>query len=127
MKTLALTAAALAIMTTAAAAESYDARYRNNVGAKIDQRQANQQSRIWQGVRSGQLTPSETRKLQAEQARIRALEHRAKADGYVSRTEARRIASAQRTASRHIEQEKHDAQTRGNPGRRPGLWKRGWW
>ncbi len=125
MKTLALVAAALAVMTTAAAADSGNAyrRYdhRSNVGDKIDQRQANQQQRIQQGVRSGQLTWRETRHLQAEQARIAEMERRAKADGHVDRREAHRIALAQRAASAHIRQEKHDNQNR------RGLWQRRWW
>jgi hypothetical protein len=37
----------------------------------IQQRMQNQEQRIDQGIRSGQLTPKETGKLEAEQAKIR--------------------------------------------------------
>ena len=42
----------------------------------IDQREINQQNRINQGVQSGQLTPKETGKLEAQQARIKQREDR---------------------------------------------------
>jgi uncharacterized membrane protein YebE (DUF533 family) len=87
----------------------------------IDRRQFNQDRRIDQGVRSGTLTRGEALRLEAEQARIRELERRAKADGHVDRYERFRINQAQNAASRHIYQEKHDGQGRGFGG-----W-RGWY
>ncbi len=44
-------------------------------------RQANQQNRIYQGVRSGQLTPAEFNRLGNQQARIRGAEGQMRADG----------------------------------------------
>lgn len=79
---------------------------------QIDTRQSYQQQRIQQGVRSGQVTRGEYVKLEAEQARIAAMERRAKADGHVDRREAAQIRSAQNEASRHIYQESHDSQKR---------------
>ena len=84
--------------------------------SEIDRRQDRQQHRIERGVRSGEITPSEHHRLQAEQARIRQLEANAKRDGHISRHEAEQIRRAQNDASRHIRHEKHDGDRRG-----------GWW
>ena len=62
---------------------------------QIDQRQARDAQRIEEGRRSGQLTAREYTQLKAEQARIAAIERAAKADGVVTRHEARTIANAQ--------------------------------
>jgi hypothetical protein len=77
---------------------------------RIDQREANQERRIEQGVKSGQLTPRETARLQAEQGRIERAEQRAKADGKVTPKERERIERMQDHASRDIAREKHDKQ-----------------
>lgn len=74
-----------------------------------ERREANQERQIEQARRSGQLTQSEYQRLQSEQARIDALQRRAKADGQVSRNEAAQISRAQNEASRHISQESHDS------------------
>jgi hypothetical protein len=87
---------------------------------EIDRRQANQERRIQEGVRNGEITRREYRQLEAEQARIRELERRAKADGRVDAREAAEIRRAQNDASRHISQESHD-------GERRGSWYRRWW
>lgn len=79
---------------------------------QIDRRQSTQQERIQQGVRSGQITRGEYVKLEAEQARIAAMERRAKADGHVDRREAAAIGRAQNEASRDIYRESHDSQKR---------------
>jgi hypothetical protein len=76
----------------------------------VDQREAHQQQRIAQGVASGQLTPRETQRLEAEQARIERMETRAKADGVVTSTERRKLAHEQNRASHHIAKQKHDHQ-----------------
>ncbi len=87
---------------------------------EIDRRQSYQQQRIQQGLRSGEITRFEAARLQAEQARIAQMERRAEADGRVDRREAAAIRNAQNEASRHIYQESHDSQKRGN-------WFRRWW
>lgn len=79
----------------------------------IDQRQANQEKRIDQGVASGQLTKRETRRLEREQNAINRAEDKAKADGVVTAKERRRVHHAQNRASRDIKRQKHDAQSRG--------------
>lgn len=77
---------------------------------RIDQREANQQQRIEQGVKSGQLTPRETARLEGQQARIERTEARAKADGVVTAQERAKITHMQDKASRDIKREKHDGQ-----------------
>ena len=54
---------------------------------KIQQREQNQEKRIEQGVRSGQLTPREAGRLEAQQAKIQQDEARMKADGKLTRAE----------------------------------------
>jgi len=83
---------------------------------RIDQREARQEARIREGVRSGELTRRETARLERQQSAIRSAEARAKADGYVSPREAARIDRMQDRASRSIHREKNDAQTRDSFG-----------
>lgn len=78
----------------------------------IDQRQANQERRIDQGIASGQLNQREANRLDRQQDRIDRMENRVKADGVVTDKERARITHEQNQASRHIAREKHDAQGR---------------
>lgn len=75
----------------------------------IDQRQANQQARINQGVASGQLTAREANNLQRGQARVQRMENRAMANGVVTGREQARINHAQNVQSRKIFNKKHNA------------------
>ena len=77
---------------------------------KIDQRQANQQKRIDQGVASGALTPKETAKLEKRETKIAADKAVAKADGKVTRAERRKLKREENHASRAIHRQKHDGQ-----------------
>ena len=77
---------------------------------RVDQREVNQERRIQQGVQSGQLTPREAARLEAEQNRVRRAEAAAKADGQVTRQERARLEHMQDRASRDINREKHDRQ-----------------
>jgi uncharacterized membrane protein YebE (DUF533 family) len=81
----------------------------------IDQRQANQQQRINQGVQSGQLTEKEAANMQKRQDKIGAMEDKAKADGTVTAKERAKIQHKQDHASRKIYQKKHNAKTAANP------------
>ena len=74
----------------------------------IDQRQAHQERRIDQGIRSGALTPRETERLARGQAHIDRLENRAKADGVITRWERQRIQQAQNDQNRRISRAKHN-------------------
>lgn len=90
----------------------------------VNARQHHQQHRIGQGVRSGALTPGETRRLEREQRHIRVEERRYKSDGVLTRAERADLHRDQNRASRHIWQEKHDAQQGGwhnNATRDPGV------
>jgi len=78
----------------------------------ITQRQANQQARIRQGVRSGALTRGEARLLQREQAKIRMHKRLAKSDGVVTPGERQKLRREQNRANRHICQAKHNRRVR---------------
>jgi hypothetical protein len=77
---------------------------------RLDQREANQQQRINQGVASGQLTPREAARMQKRANRLQANEQRAKADGVVTPAERRRLQREANRNSRKIHRQKHDAQ-----------------
>lgn len=98
-------AAALAAVTTLAAAAPAEAR--------INQRQAHQQHRIYHGVRSGQLTGREAWRLERQQARIARYERRSRRDGpSLTGRERYRLERMQDRASRNIYRQRHDRQGR---------------
>ena len=78
----------------------------------IQHRQHNENMRIMQGVRNGELTGPETHRLAREQKHIRHDRRLARADGEVTRRERRHIRREQRIASRDIYRQKHDRQDR---------------
>jgi len=80
---------------------------------RVDRREARQQARIAQGVRSGRLTPGEAARLEHGQARVDRVEDRAKADGVVTPRERARLARAQNHQSRRIHRLKHNARVEG--------------
>ncbi len=82
--------------------------------AGINGRQHREQRRIRQGIRSGELTRLEARRLETEQARIRAYERYVRRDGYISPRERARLDRGMDRASRHIYRQTHDDQDR-NP------------
>jgi len=77
---------------------------------RVEQREANQERRIQQGVNSGQLTAREANRLENQQGRIDRAEDKAKADGRVTAQERARLHNMQDRASRDIAREKHDRQ-----------------
>lgn len=77
-------------------------------GSYIDQRQMNQERRIYQGVQSGQVTPGEFRRLENQQGRIRAAEARMRADGHLDRYERARLNRMENRASQNIYRYKHN-------------------
>ena len=81
---------------------------------QIIQRDVNQEKRIEQGLKSGQLTTKEASKLEREESRIDKMESNALKDGKLTDAERRRITQEQNKASKDIYREKHDAAT-GNP------------
>lgn len=79
---------------------------------RLDAREQNQRQRIAQGVRSGELTRPETRRLVRGEVRLHRHERIAKSDGIVTRGER---VSLQRHANRmsdRIYRQKHDRQSR---------------
>jgi hypothetical protein len=78
----------------------------------INGREHNQQLRIRQGVKSGELTRKETARLEAEEARIRLNERLAKSDGKLTPEERARLEKELSKASHDIYVQKHDDQTR---------------
>ena len=79
----------------------------------VAERQINQQARIRQGVRSGELTPRETARLKRNSARVHRSIARDRRDGGVftprERAKARKKLNRQ---SRAINRQKHDRQHR---------------
>ena len=102
MKTVKALAAIAIVLPTLAFAQA------NTPG--IDQRQANQERRIDQGVASGSLTPREANRLERGQQRVDNMENRAKSDGVVTARERARINRAQDVQSDRIYRQKHDRQ-----------------
>lgn len=78
----------------------------------VNYRQHNQQQRVQQGARSGDLTRGETRHLKREQAAIRHADRRFKADGNFTPGERRELQRDQNHASRDIWRERHDGERR---------------
>jgi hypothetical protein len=76
------------------------------------QRNINQQSRIEQGVQSGQLTNKEASRLERGQGRVDRAEARAGADGHVNAREQARIQQRENNQSQHIFREKHNKRMR---------------
>ena len=92
----------ITVITLAFAASSYADT------AKIDKREADQEKRIDQGVKSGALTPKEEAKLDAGQAKIERIEDKAKADGHVTKQERKHINKEQNVQSKKIHDMKHN-------------------
>ncbi len=105
-----LTAAALAL-TAATSFAQIPAPKPAPATPAIDARAANQEKRIEQGVKSGQLTATETLKVEREQKHIAVVETKAKADGVVTPAEHKKLHRMQHAASKDIAKQKHDAQT----------------
>jgi hypothetical protein len=86
------------------------AHYGNN---KVGQRRENQQDRIAQGIKSGQLTPGETAKLEKQQRGINkqvAADRKANG-GSLTASEKKQVNKEQNQASRNIYHKKHNAAT----------------
>jgi CRISPR/Cas system-associated endoribonuclease Cas2 len=75
---------------------------------RVDQRQANQEARIQQGVKSGELTPKETATLEKGQDKVQKMENKAVADGKVTPKERARLERAQNKQSKKIAKKKNN-------------------
>jgi hypothetical protein len=74
----------------------------------VDARQQNQRGRIKAGVVSGEVSRAEAARLRSEQRSIKRAERRAKADGKVTKNERGHLNRKQNRASRKIRRQKHD-------------------
>jgi hypothetical protein len=86
------------------------AHYGNN---KVGQRRENQQDRIAQGIKSGQLTAGETAKLENQQKGINqqvAADRKANG-GTLTASEKKQVNKEQNAASKNIYHKKHNAKT----------------
>ena len=84
------------------------AQYGNN---KVGQRRENQQDRVAQGIKSGQLTAGETAKLEKQQKGInkQIAKDRKANGGTLTASEKKQINKEQNQASRNIYRKKHNA------------------
>jgi hypothetical protein len=80
----------------------------------INQRKADQQGRIANGVKSGQLTAGETSRLEHQEAGINREERgmRAQDNGHLTKQDRRTIHAQQNQESRRIYRDKHNAAVR---------------
>jgi hypothetical protein len=96
----------LALLTIVGAAQVYAAERERGFSG----RQQFQQHRIQQGVRSGDLTRSETRNLQRGARDIAQTEQRFRADGRFTRGERHALNQDLNRQSRDIQRERHDGE-----------------
>jgi len=75
---------------------------------RINRRQENQQDRIQQGIRSGELTRREAGRLESLEGRIQANKLIDKSDGHVSPRERAQLNRELNRASRDIYHAKHN-------------------
>ena len=94
--------------------DKHNAAEQHNGPGEIGQREENQQDRIAQGVRSGQLTAGETAKLENQQQGIHreAAADRQANGGKLTGADRRAINQSQNRASRNIYNKKHNGRTR---------------
>jgi len=81
----------------------------------VNERQKLQHERIKEGVKSGELTKGEARKLHSEEKSIKAEKQMAKADGKVTPAERAKLRKDQNKASKDIYKLKHNAKTKADP------------
>lgn len=77
-------------------------------------RNVNQQQRIEQGLKSGELNSREAARLEGQESKVNRDEARALKDGNLSVAEKARLQAEQNKVSQDIYREKHNAQ-KGNP------------
>jgi hypothetical protein len=95
--------------------QKHDAQTQNvNPKSEVGQRQRNQQERIAQGVKSGQLNARETARLEGREAHINKEIHndRAANGGHLTPAEKAKVNRQENRTSRAIYRQKHDAQHR---------------
>ena len=80
---------------------------------KVNARRENQQDRIAQGVKSGQLNAKETARLESKEHKLNQEIHndRAANSGKLTAQEKRQVNRRQNRVSQQIYKQKHDSQT----------------
>jgi hypothetical protein len=80
----------------------------------INQRKTNQQDRIAQGVKSGQLTAGETAHLEHQEAGVNKEERgmRAQDNGHLTKSDRSTLHKQQNQESRRIYRDKHNSKVR---------------
>ncbi len=78
------------------------------LAGRVANRQIRQQRRIHQGIRSGELTRREIRRLERDQFKIQRFKRNAWSDGRLTPRERVRLEHGQNRASRHIYRLKHN-------------------
>ncbi len=81
--------------------------------SRVNAREANQQARIGNGVKSGQLTPHETKNLEKREGHINqeVRNDRQANGGRLTPQERQQVNHQQNNASRAIYEDKHNAKT----------------
>jgi|SRR5580704_9186290 hypothetical protein len=81
---------------------------------QVDQRQANQQERIGQGLQSGSLTAGEAQHLEKNEAKIQQQKNADMAahGGHLTKSEQNQINREQNAQSRQIYKDKHNSKVR---------------
>lgn len=102
----------ISVATAALLIAAHPASAAQGNGGRIDARQQQQQARIADGARSGDLTHREVNRLRNEQRTIRHTERSYRSDGVLTRPERRAMHSDLNRASRHIYNQRHDYQRR---------------
>ena len=104
----------IGIMMVAATVAAMAAMAQTNT---VGQRQENQQDRVAQGIRSGQLTAGETGNLETKEAAINQKVHtdRTLNGGKLTNQEKQTVNRQQNQMSRQIYADKHNAATQGTP------------
>ena len=110
IKHILLAAALVTLPATAALAQRSTPRQRHSINA----RKTNQQDRIAQGVKSGQLTAGETAHLEHQEAGINKEEHgmRAQDNGHLTKSDRSTLHKQQNQESRRIYRDKHNNKVR---------------
>ena len=80
---------------------------------QVNKREQNQQNRIANGVKSGQLTPGETRRLERGEQRLQNNEKKdmAKDNGHLTRQDQQKLDREANHMSKRIYKDKHNAKT----------------
>lgn len=80
---------------------------------QVNQREQNQQNRIANGMKSGQLTPGETRRLERGEQRLQNNEKKdmAKDNGHLTKQDQRQLNKEANHMSKRIYKDKHNAKT----------------